>query len=147
MTSPFPLSFLLAAALALPVVAQQGIPGAHFLENWDLNEDGQVTVAEATEKRSDVFYMFDQDENGALDATEYDLFDETRNADMQANAGGHKGQMQGVSKAMSREFNDVDNNGMVTEEEFLSQVSAWFAMMDQDGNNLLTTDDFGRKNR
>jgi hypothetical protein len=145
MNFSFPLGVLVATALALPAAAQQGVPGAHFLENWDLNEDGKVTVAEATEKRCDVFYMFDQDENGALDATEYDLFDETRKADMQANAGGHGGQMKGVSKAMTRGFNDVDKNGLVTEEEFLSRVPAWFEMMDRDGDNTLTTDDFGRR--
>lgn len=145
MTFHFPLGVFLTAALALPAAAQQGVPGAHFLENWDLNEDGQVTVAEATEKRGDVFYMFDQDENGTLDAAEYDLFDETRKADMEANAGGHNGQMRGVSQAMAREFNDVDKDGLVTEEEFLSQVPAWFLMMDRDGDNVLTTNDFGRQ--
>ena len=70
--------------------------------------------------------MFDQDENGALDAAEYDLFDETRTADMQANAGGHNGQMRGVSQAMARDFNDVDKDGLVTEEEFLSRVYGSF---------------------
>lgn len=144
MTYPTKLGMLLAAALAFPAAAQQGNPGAHFLENWDLNEDGQVTAAEATEKRREVFYMFDQDENGVLNATEYDLFDETRKADMDTNAGGQKGQMRDVSKAMTRAFNDVDQNGVVSEKEFLSQVPAWFEMMDRDGDNLLTTADFGR---
>lgn len=144
MTFRMPLGVFLATALALPAIAQQGKPGAHFLENWDLNEDGQVTVAEATEKRGDVFYMFDQDENGALDAAEYDLFDETRKADMDANAGGHRGPMRKVSQAMAREFNDVDKDGTVTEEEFLSQVPAWFSMMDRDGDEVLTSSDFGR---
>ena len=145
MTFRFPLGALLATALALPAFAQQGVPGAHFLENWDLNEDGQVTVAEATQKRGDIFYMFDQDENSALDAAEYDLFDETRIADMEANAGGHNGQMRGVSQAMARDFNDVDGDGLVTLEEFLSQVPNWFSLMDRDGDNVLTTNDFGRQ--
>lgn len=144
MTSPLPLAALLAAALAFPAMAQQGNPGAHFIENWDLNDDGQVTIEEATQKRNDVFYMFDQDENGSLNAAEYDLFDETLKADMQANAGGHQGQMQGVSNAMAREFNDVDADGLVSLEEFLSRVPAWFEMMDRDGDNMLTTSDFGR---
>jgi len=143
MTSTFRLGAVFAIVLALPAMAQQGNPGAHFLENWDLNEDGAVTVAEATEKRGDVFYMFDQDENGALDAAEYDLFDETRKADMQANAGGHNGQMQGVSSALAREFNDMDKDGLVTKVEFLSRVPAWFEMMDRDGDAVLTKNDFG----
>lgn len=136
-------ALLLASVVAVPLAAQQGNPGGHFIENWDMNEDGQVTMAEATEKRGELFYMFDQDENGVLDDTEYDLFDETRNADMEANAGGAGGAMRGVSQAMAREFNDVNSDGTVTEEEFLSRVPDWFAMMDRDGDSLITSADFG----
>ena len=34
----------------------------HLFENWDLNEDGAVTVEEARERRGDVFATFDADE-------------------------------------------------------------------------------------
>lgn len=126
--------------------AQQGKPGAHFIENWDLNEDGHVTLAEAEEKRSDIFFMFDQDEDGLLNSSEYDLFDETRQADMNQNAGGHKkGAMLGVNKAMMREFNDVDGDGMVSKEEFVTKAADWFKMMDRTGDGVVTTDDFGPK--
>jgi Ca2+-binding EF-hand superfamily protein len=133
-------------ALVLPAaaLAQQGVPGLHFIENWDLDGDGQVTLAEATEKRGEIFFMFDQDENGALDATEYDLFDETRQADMDANAGGHgNGPMRGVNEGMMRAFNDADGDGTVTRDEFLARVADWFAMMDRSGDGVVTTDDFG----
>ncbi len=46
------------------------VPGGHFVGNFDLNEDGQVSLQEVTEKRADIFYMFDQDENGTLDDAE-----------------------------------------------------------------------------
>jgi len=136
-----------AAALfiASSAYAQQGQPGAHFLENWDLDGDGQVTLAEAQEKRGDLFYMFDSDENGLLSDKEYDLFDETRRADMNENAGGHKkGAMRGVDKAMMRQFNDVDGDGLVSEDEFVTRAQDWFTKMDRNADGVVTTADFGR---
>lgn len=138
----------IAAALIIGTTAfaQQGQPGAHFIENWDMNEDGQVTLDEAREKRGELFYMFDQDENGLLNDSEYDLFDETRRADMDTNAGGHKkGQMRGVDKGMMRDFNDIDGDGQVSKEEFQARAEAWFTNMDRTGDGVVTRDDFGRK--
>lgn len=66
--------FLVTTALALSAglaFAQQGSPGGYFIEQWDMNGDGQVTLAEAEEKRAEVFVMFDQSEDGILDATEW----------------------------------------------------------------------------
>ena len=63
-------ALVLVPFLAAPLAAQQGQPGAHFIENWDLDENGSVTVEEATQKRSEIYDMFDQDESGALDAAE-----------------------------------------------------------------------------
>ncbi len=138
---------LIAALIAgTAATAQQGQPGAHFIENWDMDENGQVSLAEAQEKRGDIFRMFDSDENGLLNSTEYDLFDETRRADMAENAGGHKkGQMRGVEKAMMRDFNDVNGDGQVSHDEFVGRAADWFAMMDKNGDGVVTTDDFGRK--
>ena len=140
--------FSVAAALFLGTAtfAQQGKPGAHFIENWDLDEDGQVTFAEAKEKRGDLFTMFDQDEDSQLSDAEYDLFDETRRADMDENAGGHKkGPMRGVDKAMTREFNDVNGDGQVSRDEFVGRTGDWFTMMDRTGDGVVTTQDFARK--
>jgi len=138
------VTFALVAGSA--AFAQQGQPGAHFIENWDMNEDGQVSLAEAQEKRGEIFTMFDQDENGVLSDSEYDLFDETRRADMDENAGGFKkGQMRGVDKAMMRDFNDVDGDGTVSREEFVGKTAEWFTMMDRTGDGVVSTDDFGRK--
>lgn len=137
------LALMLTTSVAYPLTAQQGVPGGHFIENWDLDQDGQVTVEEATQKRGEIFYMFDQDENGSLDDVEYDLFDETRNADMQENAGGMNGPMRDVSEAMAREFNDENKDGLVTEAEFLARVPSWFELMDRNNDQLITTADFG----
>lgn len=137
----------LAAFLPLSALAQIGQPGLHFVENWDGDADGQVTLAEATEKRGDIFFMFDQDENDVLDDAEYTLFDETRQADMQANAGGYQnGPMRGVNQGLMRDFNDADGDGQVSKEEFLARVPDWFKMMDKNGDEVITTADFGRGN-
>ena len=46
-----------------------GAPGSHFIESWDLNANGTVTLAELDEKpRRRVFTCSTQDENGSLDA-------------------------------------------------------------------------------
>ena len=140
----------LTAALALgftAATAQAQQPGAHFLENFDGNGDGQVTLAEVREKRGEIFYMLDQDENGALDSAEYDLFDATRAADRENQAAGcGKGGQGGKGdqgSGMTREVTDLNGDGMVTEAEFLQAADAWFAQKDRNGDNLITAADFG----
>lgn len=66
----------------VPFASAQGVgPGHHFLANWDLDGDGQVTLAEATEKRGQIFAAFDSDTDGVLSDEEYALFDEMRATD------------------------------------------------------------------
>lgn len=137
------LSFAIVVAAALPAAAQQPVPGAHFIENWDMDADGRVTAEEARQKRGEIFAMFDQNEDGALDAAEYDLFDETRESDIKENIGEKTGPMAVFSQAMARDFNDMDKDGLVTRDEFLAQASAWFELMDRDKDDLITPGDFG----
>lgn len=146
MTTRIILTTATALILGSAVYAQQGQPGAHFIENWDMNEDGHVSLADIEQKRGEIFIMFDQDEDGFLNSSEYDLFDQTRRADMDENGGGHKkGAMRKVNNAMKREFNDVNGDGMVSQFEFVSQAAAWFKMMDRTSDGIVTTADFGRK--
>ena len=88
---------IVAAALMISgtaALAQQGNPGAHFIENWDLDSNGSVSLEEVIEKRGDVFVTFDADNNGVLSAEEYVAFDEARAADIARMGGGHgKGMM------------------------------------------------------
>ena len=78
---------LLTAAAALAAGAAFAAShqpfGAHFLEQWDLDEDGAVSLTEATEKRGDIFTMFDVNEDDVLDAEEYAAFDTHREEDAQ----------------------------------------------------------------
>ncbi|WP_425072076.1 EF-hand domain-containing protein [Sagittula sp. S175] len=137
---------LVAALLAAPVFAQQGNPGAHFIENWDLNGDGAVSAEEAAERRSDVFASFDSNEDGFLDAGEYVPFDEARANDMAENAGhGQGGGAMAAANGMKLEVNDTDKDGKVSREEFLTNAASWIAGMDKDGDGVVTKADFGRK--
>lgn len=114
---------------------------AHIIENWDLDGDSKVTRAEANEQRGNIFYMFDADENGALDGEEYDLFDETRAADMK------RGMNRRNSPAalLAHDDTDADGNGMVSEAEFLGTADAWFDRMDRNGDGVRAIEDFGRR--
>lgn len=138
---------MLAAALVVAsstAFAENHQPGAHFIENWDLDGDGAVSLEDITTRRGDVFFTFDADENGALDAEEYVLFDEARANDMENNAGNGNG-MRRASEGMTLSFNDTDGNGEVSREEFLAHSSDWLAMLDRNGDGSVTTADFGRQ--
>lgn len=138
--------FTLSAAFAL---AQQGNPGAHFLENWDFDEDGQVTLAEATERRGDIFVTFDSDDDGILSGAEYDLFDQARANDMRENGMGHGNGpgKKGMNPAngMKREFTDANGDGQVTHDEFMASVSGWYGAIDKNADGTVTAEDFARR--
>lgn len=152
------LGTVVAAALALSALgawAEEIGPGSHFIANWDQDGDGSVTLAEATEKRELVFTAFDADEDGMLSDAEYALFDEMRATDQAAAlaemraAGKGKGHGKGMGHGngedagMQRGFNDVDGDGKVSRDEFLSRTPDWFAKMDRDGSGSVTAADFG----
>lgn len=137
---------LATCALLIPFSAMaEDSPGSHFLESWDLDENGAVSLAEITERRGDVFTMFDQDENGVLSAEEYVLFDETRAADMENNAGGHGKGGDRMQEGLTLGFNDLNADGEVSKDEFVGNSEAWVAQIDRDGDGEVTAADFGPK--
>jgi hypothetical protein len=141
-----PILPLIALLLATPVLAQDG-PGSHFLSSWDLDGDGSVTLAEATERRGDVFTTFDADGDGSLTAAEYDAFDEARAAHMAEMPGnGGKGKGNPEEQGMMRGFSDANADGAVSREEFMAKVPDWFAMMDRNADGAVTKADFGQGN-
>lgn len=60
MTHPLHLAGILALWAGI-ATAQTAPPGANFMTQWDLDGDGQVTLAEARERRDAIFSMFDSD--------------------------------------------------------------------------------------
>ena len=142
-------NFSLVAALvvaASTAVAENQQPGAHFIENWDLDGDGAVSLEDIATRRGDVFMAFDADENGELDPEEYVYFDEARANDMESNGGHGNGHgMRRASEGMTLAFNDTDGNGEVSREEFLTHSGDWLNMLDRNGDGLVTSADFGRQ--
>lgn len=134
---------LLAAVCVLASsVALAEMPGEHFVENWDLNGDGEVTVDEAAERRDDVFATFDANEDGILDAEEYVLFDQARAAD-QAGRPGHAKGRRNPAQGMALEANDLDGDGQVSHDEFVGRAEAWVTEIDRNGDGTVTLADFG----
>lgn len=119
-------------------------PGAHFIENWDLDGDGQVTAEEARERRGNVFASFDANEDGFLDAEEYVTFDEARALDQAENEprGAGRGN-NNPTNGMRLEANDRDGEGKVSEAEFLDNSAAWVEMIDRNADGVVTRADFG----
>lgn len=145
------LTILIAAiAFGTAVNAGNGQPGAHFIESWDQDEDSQVTLAEVTERRGDIFVTFDEEDDGVLSAQDYVMFDAARAADQegQGGQGGHGqggGNAQKASVGMELEFNDVNGDGSVSNEEFMARSADWFQILDRNQDGVVTTADFGRR--
>lgn len=144
-------TFLAAVALTLgagAVLAQQGNPGQHFLEQWDANADGSVTEAEVVAKRSEVFGMFDQESDQVLSAEEWGLVEEHMAMELAPHGPGAGMRMAGpgkaVHEAMTPTFNDADGDGRVTLEEFVAASARLFPLMDADGDGAVTAADFTR---
>ncbi|MCF6304749.1 MAG: EF-hand domain-containing protein [Rhodobacteraceae bacterium] len=134
----------LTATLALTTSAfAQGAPGWGFLNNWDFNEDGQVTLEEATERRGDIFLTFDDNEDGILNADEYAGFDNARAIDQEGKTPPINTGRQGAT-GMTLEFNDIDGDGQISREEFISRTAAWIALLDSNADGVVTSADFVR---
>ena len=136
-----------AAALVAGAASAEGQFGQHFLEIWDHDSNGEVTLAEATEQRENLFASFDANDDGVLSAAEYEDFDAAREADVKDHGGGNSGQGKGgagrAMQSMTVEFNDVDGDGEVTAQEFSSRSSGLLEMMDRNGDGVLSVEDFG----
>jgi hypothetical protein len=72
-TSLFALAATVSAALAA-----SGDYKAHFMNNWDLDGDGAVTLSEVKERRQNVFAAFDANDDGYIDAKERTAMDDMR---------------------------------------------------------------------
>ncbi len=137
--------------LSSAALAQQGNPGQHFLDQWDADSDGRVTAVEVAAKRSEVFAMFDQDEDAILSTAEWALVDEHMKLEMGQGRSGSAGQGlnmpgpgQAVHDGMTPAFNDADGDGTVTVAEFDAASAKLFPLMDADADGAVTAADFAR---
>lgn len=135
---------LIPAVIALTATAAlaQTTPGDQFMQNWDLDGNGEATLEELREMRGNVFFTFDANEDGYLDAEEYVLFDEARSNDVANYEAEQRDQMQAVADGMSLTASDIDGDGLVGREEFLAGTDGWFADLDRNGDGVITLDDF-----
>lgn len=155
----------LAAALvtiALPSLADAR--GGNFLSQWDADGDGSVTLAEAIERRADMFAAFDTDASGALDGSELAAMDKASAGMKAAMQGdreqgkrgmgqrgqghqGQKGQMQAQRGHDQGNHDhgqfDTDGDGLITLAEFTAGTESWFMGRDRNGDGALTSADFG----
>lgn len=155
------LSALVPALVAVssPVLAQGDGQAVHFLEQWDADADGKVTLEEARSKRGEVFYMFDSDEDGTLNPDEWALVADHMQAEMdlksemrpakgqgqgQGQGKGMNGPGQAMHAAMSPAFNDADGNGVVTEAEFVAATDTLFTNLDRNADGVVSAADFAR---
>ncbi|WP_209007952.1 EF-hand domain-containing protein [Roseibium litorale] len=137
---------VLGAALPLTVASSlaQGRMGEHFIESWDQDGDGYVTLTEAESRRSDVFAAFDANDDGYLDAEEYVLFDEARETDMRENGGHQNGMGMNPANGMRLQANDADGDGKVSKDEFVGNTKLWMTRLDRTGDGRVGLEDFGR---
>ncbi|WP_299360070.1 EF-hand domain-containing protein [uncultured Paracoccus sp.] len=135
---------VLGAVLLGPAgaLAQTGVPGEHFILNWDLNGDGAVDAAEMEEKRAELHGIFDSSGDGYLDAAEYAEFDAARAADMGSLPEAAAGRMRAVEAGLGLAANDPDGDGRVSRDEFVAGVPDWLAQVDRTGDGQVTTADF-----
>ena len=127
--------FALPALVVLVVAgsaaaAQQAVPGALFLDRWDANNDGRVTLSEVRTARARLFEGYDGDRDGLLSAAEF--------AESAAQGNAVRGNPRALRYGMDR-----NGDGLLSRSEFIAGSAIWMNRMDSDGNGVLTTADFG----
>lgn len=161
---------LIATLCALPLTApaQDMTLATMFLQNWDANSDGVVTLDEATSRREDLFTAFDTDENGTLSDEERQGMADMRDANHammqdvlgdsgmgmdhgqgmgngQGKGNGHgkgNGQGQGGGQGVGMGM-DADGDGLLSRAEFTGATADWLARKDRNGDGQVTAADFG----
>lgn len=125
---------------------------AGFVQEWDMNADGRVTVEDFTERRTTQFDMFDLNGDAGIDAGEQVNMAQTIAGAQEANHGGEGGgHGQGgngpglrIHAAMSADYADTDRDGTISAEEWSAATQRLFAEMDRSGDGELNRADFGR---
>ena len=144
------LGFVLFAGTATAVFAQG--PIAEFMNEWDVDASGAVTIEDFHARRGDQFYMFDLNEDGSIDAEEQANMDATVASAMDANHGGGNGNGGGhgaggpgakIHATMTAEYADTNGDGAISADEWTAATERLFAELDTSGDGELSPADFG----
>ncbi|WP_075880087.1 EF-hand domain-containing protein [Vreelandella massiliensis] len=136
------LFFSFVLALTTNTTFAQSSPGHQFMQTWDLDGNGMVTVEELRKMRGNVFKAFDTNQNDYLSADEYVAFDKARAGDVANYEAEQREQMQSIADGMSLENSDIDGDGRVERDEFLTGTVSWFNDLDKDDDDEVTLEDF-----
>lgn len=135
-------------SLTLPAFAQQGQgggqPGAQFIQNWDLSDNGHVSRADFLQRRDDIFRMFDVDETDVLEHEELQAITEHLAAEQGQPGHGDGGRGPGriIHDAMTLQFNDVNGDGVISRAEFAESSARVVDMLDVNGDGKIDMADF-----
>jgi Ca2+-binding EF-hand superfamily protein len=86
--------------------------------------------------------MFDTNEDDLLDAEEYVMFDEAREANRAAFGSKFGTITKDGTFGMTMKFNDRDKDGVVSLQEFKSVADGWIQFMDRNADGVITCEDF-----
>nr|WP_321457739.1 hypothetical protein [uncultured Cohaesibacter sp.] len=109
-----------------------------FVDSWDSDEDGIVTLQEAKDGRNTYFDSLDENEDGIVVAAEFSAFLTNIKMPPEDATNGQRGLF-----GMTLSFNDANKDGRVDREEFLNQTVVWLNVMDRNGDGKVSNDDFG----
>ena len=152
-TTPMMILAATLAALGGAALAQGQGNGAMagFVQEWDMNADGRVTLADFAERRTTQFDMFDLNGDARIDAEEQANMAQTIAGAQDANHGGEGGHGQGgngpgaqIHAAMTADYADADRDGILSAQEWADATQRLFTELDRSGDGLLDRADFGR---
>ena len=153
-TTPMMILAATLAAFGGATLAQgQGNgPMAGFVQEWDMNADGRVTLADFAERRTTQFDMFDLNGDARIDAEEQANMAQTIAGAQEANHGAESGHGQGgngpgaqIHAAMTAAYADADHDGNLSAQEWEAATQRLFAELDRSGDGQLDRADFRRR--
>lgn len=117
---------------------------SHFLEQWDADGDGSVTLAEIRQGREHRFAAYDADGDGYLDREEQAKFDKVRETGIARFSEEDRVKIRRVADGLSMARNDADGDGRVSRDEFLKGGESWFKALDKDGDGRVSLQDLAK---
>lgn len=106
--------------------------GASFMDRWDINNDGGVSVEEAEKRREALFAKLDANQDGFLDENEFSAAGDPGAADPSSD----------TSVLMGIDLNDLDGDGKVSAGEFMSNSGTWVDLMDENKDGVVSAEEF-----